>query len=103
MRRAIVAIALFLALGACAGDAATRAVTTVAGACGALGRLLPTIAAFNSAGRLSANEIKSVDGAVKVSNKFCLPGAKILNPKQALALVDAELTRMIIMRGKHGG
>jgi len=93
---------LLLFLTACAGDTTTRATTTIAGICGQLGSSLITARVFKDAKRLTAAEIKTIDTVVDITKPICLPGAVIPDRKTALAIIDSQLTRLIILNGRHG-
>lgn len=73
-------VAIFLtlwALAGCAGDAGTRAVTSLAIACDSYATVLQQLTVLRGEGALDAAAIAAVDRANAIADPLCLPGSPI--------------------------
>ncbi|MDW3204553.1 MAG: hypothetical protein R8L07_03340 [Alphaproteobacteria bacterium] len=73
-------VAIFLtlwALAGCAGDAGTRAVTSLAIACDSYATVLQQLTFLRSEGALDAAAIAAVDRANAIADPLCLPGSPV--------------------------
>lgn len=86
-----IALAGALALAACAGSTETRAVNTVAIACGTYAQALTQATGLKAAGKLSAGQIATIDRLNRATDAICLPDSPI-DPAAAVGVVESAIT-----------
>lgn len=82
-------IFLVLALVACAGDAKTRATSSLAVACESYAATLTELAARKAT--LTVSQVGTVDRVRAVVNPICLPDSQV-DPAAAVGFVQSSLT-----------
>lgn len=97
MIRVLCVIAL-LVVGACAGDAATRATNALGVACDGFAVALEQLTPLKAAGKISADNIARVDAAKSAVDKACLPGS-VVDPAAAVSIVNQGIALLNQIRG----
>lgn len=87
MKRYLIIIAL-LALGACAGDAATRATNALATVCDSHASVLKQLTPYKA--KMSPGNVAKVDASVTIARPVCSKDA-VVDPKTAIGVAQSAL------------
>lgn len=97
MKRLSVLLLAFVVV-ACAGDPATRATTSLALACGSIGKINLQLAPMITNRTLSDSQVKVVVGIRDATAPFCDPKSSV-DPVKVIGFVEASLGQLQAILG----